>query len=150
MSCVGLYPDIAAATLDAACIATARHHLKGPAAVLQLRAHGRVVRPYIGIKMLQLNAGKAAALARSDPRFPRVQSGILVPQVRPAAACTGREHMQSALLLVRWCKQLASYSAHHSTAVADPCLQQAPSGSSHVLRRSAQPVPHPVHRWCLW
>jgi hypothetical protein len=47
----------------------------------QLQKHGRVVRPYIGIKMLQLNPGKAAQLRRADPRFPRVSSGILVPQV---------------------------------------------------------------------
>ena len=52
----------------------------------QLRAHGRVVRPYIGIKMLQLNEGKAAQLRRADPRFPRVSSGILVPQVRRSSA----------------------------------------------------------------
>lgn len=43
------------------------------------------MRPYIGIKMLQLNPGKAAQLRRADPRFPRVSSGILVPQVRPCA-----------------------------------------------------------------
>ena len=56
---------------------------KTPVACAQLRAHGRVVRPYIGIKMLQLNETKAAQLRRADARFPRVSCGILVPQVSP-------------------------------------------------------------------
>ena len=42
-----------------------------------------MVRPYIGIKMLQLNETKAAQLRRADARFPRVSCGILVPQVSP-------------------------------------------------------------------
>lgn len=48
---------------------------------LQLQAHGRVVRPYIGIKMLQLDAGKAEQLRRADAAFPAVRGGILVPEV---------------------------------------------------------------------
>jgi S1-C subfamily serine protease len=51
----------------------------------QLKAHGRVVRPYIGIKMLQLNEGKASMLRRADPAFPAVKAGILVPQVSPGS-----------------------------------------------------------------
>ncbi|KAK9816531.1 hypothetical protein WJX72_001610 [[Myrmecia] bisecta] len=47
----------------------------------QLLRLGRVVRPYIGIKMLQLNASNAAQLRKRDPAFPNVSSGILVPHV---------------------------------------------------------------------
>ncbi|CAL8467650.1 g7188 [Coccomyxa elongata] len=47
----------------------------------QLKAHGRVVRPFIGIKMLQLNESKVGQLRRADPAFPAVKAGILVPQV---------------------------------------------------------------------
>ena len=52
---------------------------------LQLQAHGRVVRPYIGIKMLQLDTAKAEQLRRTDPSFPAVRAGILVPQVLPGS-----------------------------------------------------------------
>ena len=52
---------------------------------LQLQAHGRVVRPYIGIKMLQLDAAKADQLRRTDGAFPAVRAGILVPQVLPGS-----------------------------------------------------------------
>ena len=52
---------------------------------LQLQAHGRVVRPYIGIKMLQLDAAKAEQLRRTDASFPAVRAGILVPQVLPGS-----------------------------------------------------------------
>lgn len=51
----------------------------------QLQAHGRVVRPYIGIKMLQLDAAKAEQLRRTDASFPAVRAGILVPQVLPGS-----------------------------------------------------------------
>lgn len=44
-----------------------------------------MVRPYIGIKMLQLNESKAQQLKRADPSFPAVKAGILVPQVSPAS-----------------------------------------------------------------
>ncbi|CAL5219537.1 g1388 [Coccomyxa viridis] len=47
----------------------------------QLQSHGRVVKPYIGIKMLQLDAGKAEQLKRADASFPAVRTGILVPEV---------------------------------------------------------------------
>ena len=49
--------------------------------LLQLQSHGRVVKPYIGIKMLQLDAGKAEQLRRADASFPAVRAGILVPEV---------------------------------------------------------------------
>lgn len=59
--------------------------LGGIGARAQLQAHGRVVRPYIGIKMLQLNEAKAGLLRRADPAFPAVKAGILVPQVSPGS-----------------------------------------------------------------
>ncbi|CAI7893097.1 unnamed protein product [Closterium sp. NIES-53] len=51
----------------------------------QLSRHGRVVRPFVGIKMLELNASIAAQLRDRDPSFPPVDAGILVPQVIPGS-----------------------------------------------------------------
>ena len=58
-----------------------RFSLLSTGCVLQLQSHGRVVKPYIGIKMLQLDAGKAEQLKRADASFPAVRAGILVPEV---------------------------------------------------------------------
>ena len=52
---------------------------------LQLREQGRVVRPYIGIQMLQLNAHNAAQMRKRDANFPDVTQGILVPSVAPGS-----------------------------------------------------------------
>ena len=49
----------------------------------QLLAHGRVARPYAGIKMLQLNAANAAQLRSRDPAFPPVSEGLVVMAVNP-------------------------------------------------------------------
>lgn len=51
----------------------------------QLKEHGRVIRPYVGIKMLQLNKHSAAQFRKRDPAFPRVEAGILVPGVHPGS-----------------------------------------------------------------
>ena len=53
--------------------------------VTQLLARGRVARPYIGIKMLQLTRANALLLAARDPTgFPAgVAGGVLVPHVAP-------------------------------------------------------------------
>ena len=55
------------------------------AVVDQLLARGRVTRPYIGIKMLQLTRANALLLAQRDPAgFPAgVAGGVLVPHVAP-------------------------------------------------------------------
>lgn len=62
--------------------------------IQQLQQRGRVIRPYIGIKMLQLNQHNAAQMRQKDPNFPEVMQGILVPYVAansPAAKCGFRE-----------------------------------------------------------
>ncbi len=56
-----------------------------PGMHVQLIENGRVVRPYIGIKMLQLNSGNVIQLRKRDPSFPDVVSGILVPHVTVAS-----------------------------------------------------------------
>lgn len=49
--------------------------------VRQLAEHGRVIRPYVGIKMLQLNVHNTREFRKRDPNFPDVSEGILVPHV---------------------------------------------------------------------
>lgn len=41
----------------------------------------RVVRPWLGLKMLDLNDMIIAQLKERDPSFPNVKSGVLVPVV---------------------------------------------------------------------
>jgi HtrA serine peptidase 2 len=55
------------------------------AVVEQLTKHGKVVRPHLGMMMLELNAVNAKQLRGRDPTFPRVTAGVLVPQVHPSA-----------------------------------------------------------------
>ncbi|XVF41889.1 hypothetical protein PTKIN_Ptkin01aG0316600 [Pterospermum kingtungense] len=46
---------------------------------------GRVIRPWLGLKMLDLNEMIVAQLKERDPRFPDVEKGILVPMVTPGS-----------------------------------------------------------------
>jgi len=55
------------------------------AVVTQLQKHGKVVRPYIGIKMLELNPYNSKQIRDRDPTFPNVQAGVLIPQVHPGS-----------------------------------------------------------------
>lgn len=41
----------------------------------------RVVRPWLGLKMIDLNEMIIAQLKERDPRFPNVDRGVLVPMV---------------------------------------------------------------------
>lgn len=41
----------------------------------------RVIRPWIGLKMIELNKMIIAQLKERDPMFPDVERGILVPTV---------------------------------------------------------------------
>lgn len=51
--------------------------------IKQVLKYGRVVRPYIGIKMLELSKKTAEMLRKDNPAFPKIDSGIFVPQVAP-------------------------------------------------------------------
>ncbi|CAL1407413.1 unnamed protein product [Linum trigynum] len=50
-----------------------------------LRKSGRVVRPWIGLKMIELNDMIIAQLKERDEMFPDVDSGIFVPMVTPGS-----------------------------------------------------------------
>lgn len=50
-----------------------------------MSSEGRVVRPYIGIKMLQLNPHNTAQMHEKDKHFPALDQGILVPSVYPGS-----------------------------------------------------------------
>lgn len=47
------------------------------------KKHGRVVRPWVGLKVLELNDLVIQQLKERDPSFPDVQKGVLVPMVTP-------------------------------------------------------------------
>lgn len=49
------------------------------------KKRGRVIRPWLGLKMLDLNEMIIAQLKERDPRFPDVEKGILVPMVTPGS-----------------------------------------------------------------
>lgn len=54
--------------------------------IKQIQRHGRVVRPYIGIKMLDLTPETADMVRARDPSFSKaVNSGVFVPQVTPGS-----------------------------------------------------------------
>ncbi|KAK3023470.1 hypothetical protein RJ639_044850, partial [Escallonia herrerae] len=46
---------------------------------------GRVVRPWLGLKMLDLNDMIVAQLKERDPTFPNVSTGVVVPMVTPGS-----------------------------------------------------------------
>ncbi|XP_068654933.1 putative protease Do-like 14 [Aristolochia californica] len=49
----------------------------------QFRKNGRVVRPWLGLKMFDLNDMIIAQLKERDPSFPDVRKGVLIPMVTP-------------------------------------------------------------------
>ncbi|KAE9458989.1 hypothetical protein C3L33_09103, partial [Rhododendron williamsianum] len=53
--------------------------------VEHFKKNGRVVRPWLGLKMLDLNPMIVAQLREKDDTFPNVNKGILVPMVTPGS-----------------------------------------------------------------
>ncbi|XP_038992684.1 putative protease Do-like 14 isoform X2 [Hibiscus syriacus] len=49
------------------------------------KKNGRVIRPWLGLKMLDLNELIIAQLKERDAKFPDVEKGILVPMVTPGS-----------------------------------------------------------------
>ncbi|CAH1444218.1 unnamed protein product [Lactuca virosa] len=49
------------------------------------KTNGRVVRPWLGLKMLDLNDMIVAQLKEKDVMFPNVTKGVLVPMVSPGS-----------------------------------------------------------------
>jgi HtrA serine peptidase 2 len=69
--------------------------------VRQLEIHGRVIRPYIGVKLLQLNPYTVLQLRKKDPNFPYVSSGVLVPAVA-AGSPADKAGLKSGDIIVRY------------------------------------------------
>ncbi|KAF9605739.1 hypothetical protein IFM89_018135 [Coptis chinensis] len=53
--------------------------------IMHFNKNGRVVRPWIGLKMLDLNEMIIAQLKERDAAFPNVRKGVLVPMVTPGS-----------------------------------------------------------------
>eukprot|EP00246_Nothoceros_aenigmaticus_P012757 TRINITY_DN4095_c0_g1_i1.p1 TRINITY_DN4095_c0_g1~~TRINITY_DN4095_c0_g1_i1.p1 ORF type:complete len:253 (-),score=37.01 TRINITY_DN4095_c0_g1_i1:467-1225(-) len=53
--------------------------------VEQLEKHGRVIRPWLGLKLLNLTGPIVEQLKEKNPDFPNVSEGVLVPQVLPGS-----------------------------------------------------------------
>eukprot|EP00873_Tetraselmis_striata_P010484 jgi/Tetstr1/430748/TSEL_020533.t1 len=92
--------------------------------VEQLSDKGRVVRPYLGIKMLALNPQIAEQLRQRDPRFPNVQEGIVVRREqrgpsRPGNMCT---------------ELISALSQHVGSALELTVLRSAAPGSTATHR----------------
>ncbi|MCO5548157.1 hypothetical protein L7F22_001615 [Adiantum nelumboides] len=51
----------------------------------QLQKHGRVIRPWLGMKMHELNEHVLSQLKEQDATFPDIVEGVLVPQVIPGS-----------------------------------------------------------------
>ncbi|CAH9087316.1 unnamed protein product [Cuscuta europaea] len=49
------------------------------------RKNGRVVRPWLGLKMMDLNEMVVAQLKEKNSKFPNVNQGVLVPMVTPGS-----------------------------------------------------------------
>ncbi|GMY20061.1 putative protease Do-like 14 [Fagus crenata] len=59
--------------------------------ILHFKKSGRVVRPWLGLKMIDLNEMIIAQLKESDATFPNVNKGVLVPMATPGSPtdCAG-------------------------------------------------------------
>ena len=121
--------------------------------IQQLEQRGRVIRPYIGIKMLQLNQHNAAQMRQKDPNFPEVKQGILVPHVAansPAARSGLREgdvitgnlgaNGLSALFINAVLMAERDRDCKHHVAVLQPWQRHSSSRDSMLLC---------VHHLCL-
>uniref|UniRef100_A0A1J3JLV0 Putative protease Do-like 14 n=1 Tax=Noccaea caerulescens TaxID=107243 RepID=A0A1J3JLV0_NOCCA len=53
--------------------------------IQHFKKSGRVIRPWLGLKMIELNKMIIAQLKERDPMFPDVDKGILVPTVIPGS-----------------------------------------------------------------
>ncbi|GAB2228961.1 hypothetical protein Droror1_Dr00023095 [Drosera rotundifolia] len=53
--------------------------------IRQFKKRGRVVRPWIGLKMVDLSEMIIAQLKEREPTFPSVDKGVLVPMVAPGS-----------------------------------------------------------------
>ena len=63
-----------------------------------MKAEGRVVRPHIGIKMLQLTSENAAQMHEKDHKFSALTRGVLVASVHPGSPAAKAGLMQGDII----------------------------------------------------
>ncbi len=71
------------------------------AIVAQLRENGRVIRPYLGVKLLELSPAVSAQLREREPGFPAVERGVLLPAVVPGSPAA-RGGLRPGDVIVAW------------------------------------------------
>ena len=99
--------------------------------VRQLELNGRVIRPYIGVKLLQLKQHTVDQMRRRDPTFPTgVSGGVLIPQVMVGspAALAG---LQPGDIIVKYGGGGGGTSSRSSSrGYSDASASPSPSSSS--------------------
>jgi len=116
--------------------------------VEQLSDKGRVVRPYLGIKMLALNPQIAEQLRQRDPRFPNVQEGIVVVHVNPGSPAE-RAGLQSGDVIVDFQRREQrgpSRPGNMCTELISALSQHVGSALELTVLRSAAPGSTATHR----
>ncbi|MCD7466233.1 hypothetical protein HAX54_002763 [Datura stramonium] len=81
------------------------------------KKRGRVIRPWLGLKMLDLNDMVVAQLQERDPSFPKINKGVLVSMAVAPQCCVdwrnmyyhSRSHLGNILSMVRWVFNPTSY-----------------------------------------
>ena len=112
--------------------------------VASLRAHGRVVRPYLGVRLLELSPAVAAQLREREPgSFPAAaEHGVLVPAV-VAGSPAARGGLRAGDVITAWGGRrvhstralLSALAATVGVAADVTVLRPGPGGGSQVTLR---------------
>ncbi len=110
------------------------------AVVASLRKHGRVVRPYLGVSLLELSPPVAAQMREREPGFPSgAERGVLVPAVVPGSPAA-RGGLRPGDVIVAWGTKSVSSTRQLLAALAEcvgvatpvTVLRPGPRGGTQV------------------
>jgi HtrA serine peptidase 2 len=123
------------------------------AVVASLRAHGRVVRPYLGVRLMELSPAVAAQMRQREPDFPAAaERGVLVPGVVPGSPAA-RGGLRPGDVITAWAGRpvestralLAALAESVGVACKVTVLRPGPRGGQQltltVTAEEAEPLP---------